>query len=272
MALSTKLELRQGQQLVMTPQLQQAIKLLQLSRLELVDIVQQELLENPVLEDTTQLASDVPIEEAEARAAADETQEVKGEEGANEIDWDRYLREGFEMGASAAGEREELPQRDEAPGRVPVVKVTLQDRLMSQLRMVIDKDEDIKIGEFIIGNLDPNGFLDMSSAEIADLLSVDEDRVERVLDKISKKKGRNLDEVNIRKADFGDYKNEIKRIRELYNDLWDTERHPQQVRLTDAEFNYLAMGIKAVSMEDLIFIIEKNGKSIGLSVNLPDIN
>jgi len=98
------------------------------------------------------------------------------------------------------------------------------------------------------------------------------ERVERVLDKISKKTGRNLDEVNIRCADFGDYKNEIRRIKELYNDLWDTDNHPQQVRLTDAEFSYIAMGIKAISIEDLIFMIEKNGESIGISVNIPDIN
>src|SRR3972149_1247365 len=51
MALELKQQLRLSQQLVMTPQLQQAIKLLQLSRLELVGLVQRELEENPVLED-----------------------------------------------------------------------------------------------------------------------------------------------------------------------------------------------------------------------------
>ena len=51
MAIELKQELRLSQQLVMTPQLQQAIKLLQLSRLELMTTVQQELQENPVLEE-----------------------------------------------------------------------------------------------------------------------------------------------------------------------------------------------------------------------------
>ena len=50
MALSTKLELRQGQQLVMTPQLQQAIRLLQLSNIELMQYVETELERNPLLE------------------------------------------------------------------------------------------------------------------------------------------------------------------------------------------------------------------------------
>ncbi len=98
------------------------------------------------------------------------------------------------------------------------------------------------------------------------------DRIERVMLKISNKKGRNFDGVNIRCADFKDYRSEIIRIRELYNDIWDTDKHPQQVRLTDAEFNYLAMGIKAISMEELIFIVEKHGEPIGVSVNFPDIN
>ena len=97
-------------------------------------------------------------------------------------------------------------------------------------------------------------------------------KAERILNKISKRSGGNFDGVTIRCADFKDYRSEIKRIRELYNNIWDTEKHPQQVRLTDAEFNYLAMGIKAISMENLIFIIEKNGEPIGVSVNLPDIN
>jgi hypothetical protein len=98
------------------------------------------------------------------------------------------------------------------------------------------------------------------------------DRIERVMHKISSKRRSSFDGVSIRCADFDDYKNEIIRIRELYNDLWDTEKHPQQVRLTNKEFNYIAMGIKALSLEDLIFIIEKHGEPIGVSVNFPDIN
>src|SRR6266545_1722144 len=66
MAMSPKLELRQGQALVMTPQLQQAIKLLQLSNLELTAFVQQELERNPLLEQG-QDAPDAPTERTEDR-------------------------------------------------------------------------------------------------------------------------------------------------------------------------------------------------------------
>src|SRR3954462_7637336 len=58
MSMEIKQHLKLSQQLVMTPQLQQAIKLLQLSRAELVDVVREELLENPVLEDTVDSAAE----------------------------------------------------------------------------------------------------------------------------------------------------------------------------------------------------------------------
>ena len=54
MSLNLKLQMRLSQQLIMTPQLQQAIKLLQLSRQELEELIDQALIENPVLEETTE--------------------------------------------------------------------------------------------------------------------------------------------------------------------------------------------------------------------------
>ena len=58
MSIEIKQHLKLSQQLVMTPQLQQAIKLLQLSRMELVDVVREEMLENPILEDTGDSAAE----------------------------------------------------------------------------------------------------------------------------------------------------------------------------------------------------------------------
>src|SRR5690349_20592928 len=102
-----------SQQLVMTPQLQQAIKLLQLSRMELVDLVREEMMENPVLEDgvdsAAELGKDDPDVKQEAELqgetelaavsgeAADHTAEVtRGETSSesqvvNEIDWENYI-------------------------------------------------------------------------------------------------------------------------------------------------------------------------------------
>src|SRR6478735_6308257 len=101
-----------SQQLVMTPQLQQAIKLLQLSRMELVDLVREEMMENPVLEDGAEIAQemgkddpDAKVEaglsgETELSAPSESTQattEVTGNEtssesqAVNEIDWENYI-------------------------------------------------------------------------------------------------------------------------------------------------------------------------------------
>src|ERR1700688_1342809 len=94
MALSQRLDLRQSQALVMTPQLQQAIKLLQLSNLELSAFIETELEENPLLErDDTPVdgAVETPASEDEAAAATaqeegDRWRETAGEEGEGNLD------------------------------------------------------------------------------------------------------------------------------------------------------------------------------------------
>src|SRR5215813_5804482 len=98
-----------SQQLVMTPQLQQAIKLLQLSRMELADVVREEMLENPILEDGVDTASEQEREPSAEAAAEQQLQgetempaqqtelrdtekEVTGDgQATSEIEWDKYL-------------------------------------------------------------------------------------------------------------------------------------------------------------------------------------
>src|SRR5436309_4485673 len=70
MALELKQSLRMSQQLVMTPQLQQAIKLLQLSRMELVDLVREEMMENPILEDGENTAQELGKDDPDAKMEA----------------------------------------------------------------------------------------------------------------------------------------------------------------------------------------------------------
>lgn len=165
------------QRLVMTPKLQQAIKLLQMPALELQQKLKHELLHNPLLEDVEEAAEEEEVQEPEAKAAEDgDDGEFKASE--DEIDWDRYLKDGFEMGAQEIGEREES---DDFYERVPVVRSSLEDHLMSQLRMTVASPEELKIGEFIIGSLDRNGFLTCSADEIAGFTGADAKQVEEVL-------------------------------------------------------------------------------------------
>ena len=103
-----------GQHLVMTPKLQQAIKLLQVPALELQQILKQELMINPLLEEPYE-NEDADQEETVEDVLGDDEGELKTRE--EEIDWDRYLRDGFEYSSRDAGERED---REDGFERVPV--------------------------------------------------------------------------------------------------------------------------------------------------------
>ncbi|MEK6606607.1 MAG: RNA polymerase factor sigma-54 [Myxococcota bacterium] len=170
MAMEIKQQLRLSQQLVMTPQLQQAIKLLQLSRMELVDTVRQELTENPLLEDITeaaQTAEDKADGEAQAQASEepppgetdDRTEKpVSGDERAvQEIDWENYL-EKYSMAPPLPSNRpsgEEMPSIESTLTRRP----SLVDHLVWQLKLSRMSATEEAIGMLIIGNLNTDGYL-----------------------------------------------------------------------------------------------------------------
>jgi RNA polymerase sigma-54 factor len=176
MGLELKQHLKMTQQLVMTPQLQQAIKLLQLSRMELVDLVRTEMTENPMLEgaddnDEEPIAAGAsPAEAAEIEAKpehkeAEKNEEVKGEEGANEIDWDQYLDQYQLQGHTAPSNRgladEELPGYEATLTR----KTDLTDHLVWQLRLSTFSHDEEQVAMLIIGNLDDDGYLKMPTVE-----------------------------------------------------------------------------------------------------------
>jgi len=186
MAFELKQHLKLSQQLIMTPQLQQAIKLLQLSRLELVEAVNQEMEENPLLEEAaaeeeTEISTDVEPAEVQTPPETKRTEELTGEgDGKEEFDWSGYL-EDYSPSLSA---------RDRSDADAPswenllVVKSTLNDYLMWQLGLSSMTDLERRIGEQIIGNIDPNGYLAASVEEIAVLESVAPAVVECVLKSI----------------------------------------------------------------------------------------
>jgi RNA polymerase sigma-54 factor len=191
MAFELKQNLKLSQQLVMTPQLQQAIKLLQLSRLELTDLITQEMEENPLLEevtseeypeDTTVPESDtVEITDREEIKAVERTEEITGEgDGKEEFDWNSYLEDYGPTGVRYDRKDDEAPSWD----NMLMVKPSLTDHLMWQLKLSRITEAETKIGEQIIGNLDNNGYLMASVEEIAKQEGVEESFVEGVLKKI----------------------------------------------------------------------------------------
>src|SRR5581483_1576970 len=170
MALEQKLHLKLSQKLIMTPSLQQAIKLLQLSKLELQEVLNQELLENPLLEET---AEEVKQEEAEADAQETKTQteeeakkvETKENEkdSFEEIDYDAYFQDYIEYGYNPrmGEEHDEFPIENTLT-RPP----NLTDHLTWQLAMSDASPRIKEIGQFIIGNIDEDGYLRATKEEI----------------------------------------------------------------------------------------------------------
>ena len=190
--LKQSLNLKLQQQLVMTPQLQQAIRLLQLSRMELVDAIHAELEQNPALEEELRPEQSAIDQEAKItgedpskkeHVAAEKTKEVGGDEtNANDIDWQQWLEQynsAPPAGPSIRRDAEDLPTLEQTVSTEP----TLYDHLVWQLNLAQLVDSDRAIATQIIGALDDDGFLtgERPCEDIAIRLEVSVDHVERVL-------------------------------------------------------------------------------------------
>lgn len=156
MELAHSLRLRLQPKLVMTPQLQQVIKLLQLPTVELTEMVRQELETNPVLEEGQDESPREIPEAAPSSGEADETMD----------NWLALAAEG-----GGAPERGRDREREEDMERMQenrlVGKETLQDHLLEQIRLVAAPEEDISLAEYLIGNLDDNGYLTVPFDELS---------------------------------------------------------------------------------------------------------
>jgi RNA polymerase sigma-54 factor len=176
-----KQQLKLSQQLVMTPQLQQAIRLLQLSRLELIDEIRKELDANPVLADeevepglrangepkngealVEPRAPDAPAMSSEKLDVSD-LEKRSEDKRVQEIDWEQFLENRTLQQAlpSNRGGFEDLP-----PIEQNLTKgVSLVDHLQWQLQMSDFTEDEKKFAELVIGNLDDNGFLDLKGTD-----------------------------------------------------------------------------------------------------------
>jgi len=168
MALEIKQQLRLSQQLIMTPQLQQAIKLLQLSRLELLDSLHQELEANPVLEesaseDLESSQTEKSPGESEAGEEDRQTEVTIGEQAFEGMDWDNYLNDYYVPRSEDISEDRDIPSYENMVSK----KTSLVDHLMWQLSLSNLTPEEEMIGAELIGNLDVNGYLMASLEEIA---------------------------------------------------------------------------------------------------------
>ena len=164
MALEQKLNLRLSQRLVMTPSLQQAIKLLQMSRLELQEVLTQEMVENPILEDQEEEPEPVERTEATAEEApvpVDTTPPAdKERDSFEEIDFDSYFADYLD---SAYNPR----QYQEEPEEYSLENVLtrpegLPEHLNWQLSMSEATPAVREIAAYLVGNIDEDGYLRVS--------------------------------------------------------------------------------------------------------------
>jgi RNA polymerase sigma-54 factor len=199
-ALTQRLDLRQSQALVMTPQLQQAIKLLQLSNLELSTYVEAELEQNPLLE-----RDESPIEPGEAATAegdpaaekpaeaplsteapslagedVDAWRDANGTEGEGDVDRGGDPEAWRDRGTAQHGA--DLPGLDQTASR----GATLRDHLLSQLAVEFADPVDRLIGIQLIDLLDEAGYLTGELEPVAALLGCEVARVEATLAQVQR--------------------------------------------------------------------------------------
>ncbi|MDR2199921.1 MAG: RNA polymerase factor sigma-54 [Deltaproteobacteria bacterium] len=200
MAMELHLSQKQSQQMVITPQLQQAIKLLQMNHQELTEEITNEMMSNPLLEltgpadspegqaenglgdpdydQTPDKPSEGGTEFAEASGASEET--IR-----EDIDWENYLDE-YSSGPSGslASGSHETPEEIQGFETYTAAKTTLTDHLISQWRFVARDREDYLRGDFIIGNINDDGYLAADADELARLSGSKPELILRTLSRV----------------------------------------------------------------------------------------
>ena len=155
----------QQQRLVMAPQMRQSLAILQMPLAELQIYVAQQLTENCLLEQEDERDEERPPEEPEQERPED----------APAPDWAEYFADGRDLGVAAGGRPE--PNAGDPAAAPP----SLQDHLLAQIRLLSWPEPARRIGEFLVGNLDEDGYLQCTMAECAAALGAAAREVEEVL-------------------------------------------------------------------------------------------
>ncbi len=185
MALKQQLHQRQVQRLILAPALQQAIKLLPLTNLELIEIIDTELSQNPMLEVQEETEQEKPAEKekdsAEAEGNTDAaTSEVAGEGEDNVLDdkeIEAYFHDYFDDGfRSLSFEKKEAPLLENIISK----SQSLWDHLNWQANLTFFEDDEKEIAQNIIGNINEDGYLIVSIEEVSESLGISPEKIEKV--------------------------------------------------------------------------------------------
>lgn len=179
MAVGLKQSLNLSQTLRMTPQLQQAIKLLQLSRMELETAVRKELEENPVLEELNESpGEDGPATEMSGPEETQMAQADQDPQKQDEFDWESYLDAQYKpTNTNMGGGNEEIMNYE----NLISTSQTLYDHLMWQMRNSGFNDEEQHLAGILISYIDDDGYIKVPMEQIAEDEGVTKDDLESVL-------------------------------------------------------------------------------------------
>jgi len=163
MAMKMKLGLKLSQRLVMTTMLQQAIKLLPLAKLELVQLIRQELSENPLLDENPTIEEDdFPQREEKI------TEKKENEDSESDFNWESYFQNRNNSGFSLS-----VDSKTSSPENRIANEVSLSDYLLWQLSLSSNDSLERCVGAFLIGNIDNDGYLKCDLEEAARHCNVD---------------------------------------------------------------------------------------------------
>lgn len=158
------LRLEQTQKLIMTPELRQAIKILQLSSIELTDYINQMIMDNPLIEIKDEAPEGDPVKENK-----------------QEINWEEYLRDLQEVRdkVERSSNREVKPEI--TYDNLLTRGTSLEEHLFSQLGVIPLSREEKRIARYLIGNINSIGYLTVTLEQVAEDLEVKQEKIEKVL-------------------------------------------------------------------------------------------
>ena len=194
MVLKQRLDQRLVQKLILAPALQQAIKLLPLTNLELIEVINDELSQNPMLEEETpekmlqeketpgsEQESGETGERPERREEADLGGDTETPDGAVDLEFESQFQQYFDDGFRPFfSEKKETPALENILSKT----ISLWDHLNWQANLTFFEPEDREIAQLIIGNVNEDGYLQASEEELARLTGAEEEKVGRVREKI----------------------------------------------------------------------------------------
>jgi RNA polymerase sigma-54 factor len=291
MVLRQRLEQRQVQKLILAPALQQAIKLLPLTNLELIEIIDTELSQNPMLE--LEEETEEKSAEKEAKGNQEETKEIEKaptetqeQYKEDELDVESYFQQYFDDGfPSYFSEKKEMPSLESTLSRSP----SLWDHLNWQANLTFFDEQEKEVAQLIIGNINEDGYLTVSVEEIAKTGGTTVEKVNEIREKIKEfdpvgVASLNLKEALLAQMDYLEVKDEI--ALEIVNEhlpLLEKSEYAQLAKLLGiplADLNHHIEVIKALNptpgrkyAEEKTFyvvpdiLVSKEGQELKITLN-----